>query len=646
MNQNDKLTEQQNKAILENYQSGKIGLKDFKVLYKDLISIESLKKGLQRTKSNVSPGLDGEVKGQITDKRLEKLHNELARQSYLPTQVKRVGIPKPDGGTRYLGIASQIDKVVQGAILNHLEPLLEPVFSEASYGSRPGTGCHDALKEIKYKWKGIAWIINVDISKYFDKINHEILRNKLEKFCDQASVELIHKLLRVGYVTIMSPNHSVENSEIGTPQGSLISPILANLYLHELDSFMKEAILPKYNRGVHRAANPEYAKRKTLTTAEKSVLAELPSVKGALLRAKHNKYVEDTMFAATDGSDPAFRRLHYVRYMDDFILGFIGPREEAEEIKQQIINKLVEMKLEVNHSKSKIYHSGDLGIKYLGAYIRYFRHNKLIVQDESHQTDDVTKQVNQLRAQAVNTPHFRVPVDLILQRLVDRGLAKRRKDNTVRGTAVLQMGMLEDVDIVNRFSAVIRGYENYYSFVNHRSDLWKIFSVLRKSCALTLGAKRKLNSAARVYAIYGPDLKVRDNLGTRVTSLNYPKSLKTHIDFKTGKRGVEFAQILKYERMAIQGSSNINIKSALKCEYEGCEATLHLEAHHLNPMRNLSKRKDLSSFEKSLIQRERKVVMLCKKHHNELSRKRVTVSKPGKVKLSKSDKVKEKDQTS
>lgn len=118
--------------------------------YKKLISVESLRNGLARTKDNVSPGLDGEIKKNITENRLLKLHNELSSQKYKPTPSKRVGIPRPDGGTRYLGISSQIDKVVQGALLNALEPIFEPKFLDVSYGSRKGVNCHDALKAIKY----------------------------------------------------------------------------------------------------------------------------------------------------------------------------------------------------------------------------------------------------------------------------------------------------------------------------------------------------------------------------------------------------------------------------------------------------------------------------------------------------------------
>ena len=210
----------------------------------------------------------------------------------------------------------------------------------------------------------------------------------------------------------------------------------------------------------------------------------------------------------------------------------------------------------------------------------------------------------------------------MLNKLVNKSLAKRRKDGTVRATAYLKYCMLEDEKIVNRFSAMIRNVLNYYSCVNKRSDLWKVFAILRKSCALTLAHKHSINSAARVYAKYGPNLIIR-NLGKEVASLFYPKSLKTKIDFKTRRGLFLHPSILEIEIDKIPGSTKTNLITDNICEYEDCNFTENLKAHHLNPMANIAKKKDLSPFEKALIRRKRKVVMLCKKHHYLLHRKKL-----------------------
>ena len=301
----------------------------------------------------------------------------MASQKYRPTPSKKLGIPRSDGGTRYLGISSQIDKVVQGALLNKLESVFEPIFLDVSYGSRKNFNCHDALKKIKYGWKEVTWVINVDIEKCFDRINHEILLNKLSKYCDQSTLELIRKLLKVGYVDVHNLNDRSEYNVIGTPQGSLISPIMNNIILHELDEYVVNEILPTYNKGVARIKNADYSKRYTLFELDKQIVSEYPTIKKALLRVKHNKFSKGNKFTAMDGFDPDFRRCHYVRYVDDFLLGFTGPRNEAQKIFDLMSEKLKSLKFDVNQKKSKIFHSNERNIKYLGVYLRYFKHHKL-----------------------------------------------------------------------------------------------------------------------------------------------------------------------------------------------------------------------------------------------------------------------------
>lgn len=597
------------------------------ILYKDLISLENLQRGLDRTKSNVVAGIDGEIKSVISEKRLSKLQEELASQKYKPKPSRRVSIPKAGGGVRYLGIASQIDKVVQGALLNMLEPVFEPMFSEVSFGFRPGKGCHNALKEIKGGWKATTWIINVDIEKCFDKINHEILLEKLGKFCDQPTKELIRKLLKVGYVDIHNLTNRNEYNTLGTPQGSLISPILCNIYLHDLDEFVERELIPKYNTGKARVKNPDYSKRYTLTDLDKKTLETYPEMKEALKRVKHNKFVTGKKGEAMNRFDENYRRLYYVRYADDFLIGFIGPRSEARVIYDEVAKTLKSIKLNLNQDKSKIYHSGERGIKYLGMYLRYYTHNKIEWRKDGVASGKSEGGLPHLRAQAINNVQLRAPIEHMLDRLVDRGLAKKRDNGGVRGSACIRWSMLEDKKIVSRYSAIIRGLLNYYSCINKRSELWKVFAVLRKSCALTLAHKHKMSSAARVYARYGPFLTVRNNLGTEQVSLFYPKSLKTKIDFKIRKDSVQYPEVLDVEIDLIPGSDKTNLKTGSVCEYEGCDETENLEAHHINPVGNLYKRKDLSAFEKTLIRRKRKVVMLCKKHHQALHKKRIFVEK-------------------
>jgi RNA-directed DNA polymerase len=261
------------------------------ISYKDIINIETLTKGLEKTKSNVAPGIDGETKSNFTEKKLQTLHKSLKSQRYSPSPVKKVNVPKPNGGIRTLGIASQTDKIVQAAILQQLEPKLEKIFLKNSYGGRPGLNCHHALKEIKKKWQNITWIISIDIQKYFDNVNHDILLKILKNYCDQATIELINKLIKCGYVDLYNnPNH-MEPTIVGIPQGSIISPILSNLYLHQLDQYIVESLLLLWNRGDSRKFISGYHTRKKLTAEERAVVEKL-NLKGlteAIARLKHNE---------------------------------------------------------------------------------------------------------------------------------------------------------------------------------------------------------------------------------------------------------------------------------------------------------------------------------------------------------------------
>lgn len=585
-----------------------------KVRYKDIIDIHNLKKGLARTKGNVAPGLDGEVKANFNEKKIEVLFNSLKSQRFKPTPVKRVNIPKPDGGARPLGVASQRDKVVQAAILIQLEPVLESTFLDCSYGGRPNLNCHHALKMIKSKWQNVTWIIKIDVQKYFDTINHDLLLDMLDEYCDQATIELIRKFLKCGYIDLYNNFETLENPEIGTPQGSLISPILSNLYLHRLDCFVVEQLLPVWNRGSERKFISGYTNRKNLTADEKR-LVETLNLKGldeAIARLKHNEWVKQGL-PSRDPKDDNFRRMHYSRYVDDFIIGFTGTKVEAEEIKSTVEAFLLEeLLLKTNEAKSSIKHSSDKGITYLGYYIRYIFNNK-ILKDPKVEYKNGEGKGYQLKSTSINQAQLRIPSELILRRAVDRGYGKIRKSGTIRPTSCRKLSSLEDKQIVNRFSSIIRGLMEFYSPANQRSDLWQLVAFYRKSCALTLADKYKLKTAAAVYKKYGPNLKVTDPVKKKETILFYPTTLKTTGNFKLGSSTLSLSD---KNMDPIQGSYKSNIKSAMTCQWPHCTRTEGLEEHHVNPVRTI-KGKGLSEYQLWLRKKQRQTITLCREHHLE-----------------------------
>lgn len=594
--------------------------KDKKIItYKNVISIENLNKGLERTKANVSPGLDGEVKANFTEKKIMKLHDSLKSQKFKPTPVKRINIPKLSGGTRPIGIASQKDKIVQAALLNILEPIFEKEFLDCSYGGRPNRNCHHTLKIIKTKWQNVTWIINIDIQKYFDTINHDLLLNMLTEYCDQVTIELIKKFLKCGYIDLYNNPDTLEKSDIGTPQGSIISPILSNLYLHLLDKFIVEDLLPQWNCGNERKFVSGYQTRKHLSAEEQKLVNQL-NIKGlteAIGRLKHNQWVKEGL-PSRDPKDDNFRRLYYCRYVDDFILGFCGTKAEAEEIKAAIEMFLLDkLSLKTNETKSYISHSSDRGIKFLGFFIRYISNNK-IVKDPKISEKDGQGLGHQLKSTAINNAQLRIPTELILRRAVDRGYGKIRTDGTIRATSCRKLSSLNDKQIVERFSSIIRGLMGYYSPANKLSDLWQIVAFYRKSCALTLADKHKLKTAAKVYKRYGPNLKVSDPIKKKETVLFYPTTLKTTGNFKLGKK---FLTLSNFIMDPIQGSYKSTKKSEKTCQWPHCDRTQGLEEHHVNPVRNIKgKSKGLSEYQLWLRKKQRKTITLCREHHFEVEK--------------------------
>src|SRR6266705_1655960 len=215
-------------------------------------------------------------------------------------------------------------KVMQEVVRQLLEAYFEPIFSDHSHGFRPGRGCHTALSEIVHGWKGVHWIIEGDISDCFGRLDHDVLLSILgEKIHDNRFLRLIRHLLQAGYLEDWQYHKTLS----GSPQGGVVSPILSNIYLDKLDTFVEQTLLPKYNQGETRRINPQYRLiYKRLYRRRKA---------GRLKEAKALAKQLRTL-PQGDSADPNYRRLRYMRYADDTLFGFAGPKAEAEEIKRQL----------------------------------------------------------------------------------------------------------------------------------------------------------------------------------------------------------------------------------------------------------------------------------------------------------------------
>jgi group II intron reverse transcriptase/maturase len=211
-------------------------------LWEAIFERENMLTALKRVESNKgAPGIDGmtveELKPYLKEHWIE-IRTVLNDQTYRPSPVRRVEIPKPDGGVRLLGIPTVVDRLIQQAIAQQLTPLYEPLFSAYSYGFRPGRSAHDAVKQAQgYIQEGYEWAVDIDLEKFFDRVNHDMLMARLARVVqDKRVLKLIRAYLESGVMI----NGVVVETEEGTPQGGPLSPLLSNIMLDDLDRELEQ----------------------------------------------------------------------------------------------------------------------------------------------------------------------------------------------------------------------------------------------------------------------------------------------------------------------------------------------------------------------------------------------------------------------
>ena len=401
--------------------------------------------------------------------------------------ARRIYIPKPGKTTlRPLTMAPPREKVVQKAMAVALSEIYEPIFLDTSHGFRPGKSCHSALKQIDETFKGGKWVIEADLTKCFDSIPHEKLLEILSKRIKCAkTLALIKSSLKAGY-GVVGKHPIYEN--LGTPQGSVLSPLLCNVYLHELDVFV-EGLMAEYNLGKTRAKNPVYRRYQYLMGKPGCSLAEK-------LRLRRLMWQVDSK----DQMDPKFRRLKYVRYADDFVICMTGPRSMAVEVMERVKVFLeVELGLTLSIEKTKITKFSD-GIYFLGTTIT----NRAVYEKPIKRMSAGNAKGHKVRVTPRLSFHF--PVAAYMRKLVARGFMKwtSNHENRIRATAMRSLVNLDHGDIIRLYNSVSRGILNYYSFVDNHKSLGLLVHGLKLSCAHTLALKFKFRAVAKVFRKFGP----------------------------------------------------------------------------------------------------------------------------------------------
>lgn len=324
------------KACISNY--------SYERLYRNLYNPEFYLQAYQNiyaTAGNMTKGTDGLTIDGMSTKRIEKLIASLKDYSYQPNPARRTYIPKNSDPKkkRPLGIPSFDDKLLQEVIRMILESIYEGTFSPRSHGFRPKRSCHTALLEIKNRFTGVKWFVEGDIKSCFDNIDHHILVSLLRRrIKDEHFLGLIWKFLKAGYME----NWVYHNTLSGTPQGSGISPILANIYLNELDKFM-EQYAEKFNAGKKRMRSHAYNRyrgrldylrgRKYSQDVWETLTDEQKEQAQREIRETRAKMMS---VDSADPMDESYRRVVYIRYADDFLIGVIGSKQDAETIKTEV----------------------------------------------------------------------------------------------------------------------------------------------------------------------------------------------------------------------------------------------------------------------------------------------------------------------
>jgi group II intron reverse transcriptase/maturase len=564
---------------------GKKGLPLARDVYKHLLDPQMYLKAygkIYRNTGAMTPGVTEETADGMSLEKIQTIIEALRHERYVWKPARRTYIEKKNSTKkRPLGIPTWSDKIVQEVMRTILEAYYEPQFSHHSHGFRPGRGCHTALKEIQMIWPGTVWFIEGDISKCFDSLDHTVLIKSIkEKIQDGRVIQLIEELLKAGYMENWKLNATLS----GCPQGGIISPLLSNIYLDKLDKFVENTLIPEYTKGKGRGKNREYAnfmqqayraKSKEEAKKLKRKAQEIPSL---------------------DPEDPNFRRLRYVRYADDFLLGFTGPKEEAEEIKQSIGEFLQEeLKLELSKTKTLITHAKIQTARFLGYEINTMMDN--------------TKRHNKRRC--INSMiRLSVPKDVIeskCQKYMKDGKTKHRTE----------MLNESEFSIMSAYQSEYRGIVEYYQLAHNISELGKLKWIMDQSLTMTLAAKMKTNAS---------DVRKKYNTVIMVEGRPY-KGMKITIE-RDGKKPLvaQWGGIpLRRKERAIlndqpqtQWGGHIELeKRMLTNTCEQCGSTEHIEVHHIRAMKDLNKYtgREKPEWVRKMALRNRKTLVLCRECH-------------------------------
>jgi group II intron reverse transcriptase/maturase len=544
----------------------------------------------------MTPGVTRETVDGMSLEKIRRIISTLRDGSFAWAPAKRVYIPKANGKMRPLGLPTWTDKLVQDVIRSLIEPYYEARFRDTSHGFRPNRGCHTALQTVKDTFSGTVWFIEGDIKGCFDNIDHDALIDILrESIDDERFLRLIRDMLTAGYME----KRDYRDTFSGTPQGGVVSPLLANVYLHKLDEFVEDTLIPEYTRGKTRRSNPEYT---AITRAMAKAKAD-----GDEKRWWELKQQQRTVRCGLP-TDPNYRRLRYVRYADDFILAFIGTKAEAEDIKAKVGTLLRDaLRLEMSAEKTLVTHAATAKARFLGYDIKVQYPDDVITPSKNrHGTHAARKTNGKIRLE--------VPMDKVMafrKNFTEAGKVVHRKDQLAN----------DDYSIVVWFEQAFRGFAEYYGMaVDRAKKLLPLKWVVETSMLKTLAGKHRMtvSQIARKFKAW-IDTPAGRRKAFRVVVERPGKAplVATFGGYSLGRdrEGKPIKETMTrwwwHARTEI-----LERMLADQCEY--CDAKGPCEVHHIRKVGPLLRKKGLAGWKKLMAMRNRKTLVLCRACHDKL----------------------------
>jgi group II intron reverse transcriptase/maturase len=564
-----------------------------KNLYRQLYNPQFYFRAYARLYSNdgaMTPDTTGETVDGMSREKIKTMIDLIRQERWRWTPVKRVYIPKKSGKLRPLGLPSWSSKVMQEVVRQLLDAYFEPTFSDHSHGFRPGRGPHTALSEIVHGWKGVHWVIEGDISDCFGRLDHQVLLSILaECIHDNRFLRLIRHMLQAGYLEEWRWHETLS----GAPQGGVCSPVLSNIYLDKLDKFVETVLLPKYNQEKRRGKNPAYQRIENAIARAKRK-GDRQAVRA--LRKQRRR------LPSQDPQAPSYRRLRYVRYADDWALGFSGPKAEAEEIKREIRDFLREtLKLELSEEKTLLTHIRTRAAKFLGYEI------------VSQHADDKLDRRGQ--RQVNETIGLRVPKAVIEQKCA---MYMRR------GKPAQRASLMQDSDysILSKYQAEYRGIVQYYLLAHNVAWFGKLHWVAETSLLQTLAGKHR-STVTKMAKQHKATIETADGpkkcLQVVIQRGENKKPLVARFGGIPLKRKPEAILVDRLPQFVMTNRSEL-LQRVLADKCELCGSKEKVEVHHIRKLADLEKpgRREKPVWVKQMAARRRKTLVVCRKCHEEI----------------------------